>query len=459
MPPAVPAIAQHHDWYLGIDLGTTGISAVLLHQQRCQLYPIYWADPQTASDGSIAGRKLRLPAIASIDDLALQDWKPFLHLGVPYKVAEGWEPIIPWSDSRSIPLQQLVQATQGLLSLLSPAIVDGGFFPEHRENRLSPKALGLEPAEWQTAVETLSGVILTCPTAATEAYRRNLSTALLGTQLITKPQQIHFVEEAIAALLSTLCSSDGRRPTGQQLDLQLDTQQGNTVILSAGASVTELAIVSIAADPAHLTAADFLIRSLPYAGTAIDQDILCQLIYPALAATLDPTALWLAPFADLTLPKAGEPDPLNRERLRQRLNTTPTGQALQQAARTLKLMFQQKSQFTVRLGDWQQPFLRQDVGSQVLLPYIQRLNRELNSLLAQANLSVMEVNQVICTGGTASLGAIARWLRQKLPNATITQDTYRTSPDNCIPNCSRTAYGLATLPLHPQMMGVGGRSL
>ena len=452
-PPIAASTDKPSDWFLGIDLGTTGISAVLLHQQRCQLYPIYWTDPLAALSGdSTIEPQFRLPAIELIDDLVLQDWKPYLNLAVPYQSlqTQRWEPVLPWSEGRSIALQQMVQATQDLLMRLRPAI-----------DRFTTEAVGLELPEWQIALQSLAGVIVSCPADATAA-RSNICAAVLGAGLVVEPAQVFFAEEAIAAFLSTLGSGgydielaeQSPADRGQLTDDAYPVQQqGNTLILSAGASATELAIVSLPADFSALTAADFLLRTLPYAGTAIDQDILCQLIYPALVEKLEASSDWLTAFAGLSLPIAGEPDPVNRERLRQRLNTTETGQMLQQTARTLKLMLQQTSQANVQLGDWQHPFLRQDVGSQVLLPYIQRLNRELNSLLAQADLSVMQVNQVICTGGTASLGAIARWLRQKLPNATILQDTYRPAAHNCISSCSRTAYGLAMLPLYPQLAG------
>ena len=416
----------------------------MLHQQRRQLYPIYWTDPLTAlSAEAETEQQFRLPAIEAMDNLALQDWKPYLSLAIPYQsVHRQWEPVLPWSESRSIALQQLVQATQDLLLRLRPAI-----------DRLSTEAVGLELSDWQIALRSLAGVIVSCPADATAAYRSNLCTAVLGAGLVFEPEQIYFAEEAIAAFLSTLGSGGydvdltGSPSAGEQVE-----PQGNTLILSAGASTTELAIVRLPADFSQLTAADFRLRSLPYAGTAIDQDILCQLVYPALAETLEPSSEWLALFAGLSLPTPGEPDPVHRDRLRQRLNASATGQTLQQTARTLKLMLQQTSQSTVRLGDWQHSFLRQNLGSQVLLPYVQRLNRELNSLLAETDLSVMQVNQVICTGGTASLGAIARWLRQKLPNAMIIQDTYRPAANNCI-SSSRTAYGLAMLPLYPQLEG------
>jgi hypothetical protein len=445
---------------LGIDIGTTGISAVLLHQQRCQLYPIYWTDPlATLSGESKAERQFRLPAIAPLAErtgdrmantLTLQDWKPHLNLADPSGSPQRRESVFPWSESRSLALQQIVQATQALLSQLRPAI-----------DRLTTEAVGLDLAEWQIALQSLAGVIVSCAADATVAYRSNVQAAVLGAGLVSAPEQVYFAEEAIAAFLSTLGSSGSDLELVEQPPRPVvaqDQQQGNTLILCAGASRTELAIVTLPTDLSKLTAADFLMRSLPYAGTAIDQDVLCQLIYPALVEKLEASSEWLAVFADLFLPAAGEPDVGNRDRLRQRLNNSPAGQTLQETARTLKLKLQQTSQFTVQLDDytgWQHTFLRQDVGSQVLLPYIQRLNRELNSLLAQADLSVMQVNQVICTGGTASLGAIARWLRQKLPNAMIIQDTYRPTAHR-LGNCSRIAYGLAMLPLYPQLTAPEG---
>ena len=124
------------------------------------------------------------------------------------------------------------------------------------------------------------------------------------------------------------------------------------------------------------------------------------------------------------------------------------------AAEILKLALQQQSRFIVKLPQSQATVLRQDLTTKVLLPYVQRLNRELNTLLTQVGIAPAQVDQVLCTGGTASLAAVARWLRQKLPNATIIQDAYARSTRNphCIPSCSRIAYGLATLPLYPQLL-------
>lgn len=51
--------AANSVWYLGIDLGTTGISAALLNRSTTEVYPLYWIaenQPETSA------RSFRLPA-------------------------------------------------------------------------------------------------------------------------------------------------------------------------------------------------------------------------------------------------------------------------------------------------------------------------------------------------------------------------------------------------------------
>ena len=69
--------------------------------------------------------------------------------------------------------------------------------------------------------------------------------------------------------------------------------------------------------------------------------------------------------------------------------------------------------------------------------------------MSETGLSSQSIHQVICTGGNASFATIARWLRQKFPNATIIQDTY---PSDRPPSCSRVAYGLVNLCRYPQVL-------
>jgi hypothetical protein len=295
--------------------------------------------------------------------------------------------------------------------------------------------------------------------------------------LVQQADQVLLVEDAVATLLSALPSEDGRsvklaQAQGQAGHLHNADWQGTTLVLTAGACLTELVLVHLPADLAQLNPTDFYVRSVPFAGQGIDQDIICQLLYPVLSHLPDeaelpePQPVTRTPDTEIPpldlnqlqiepwMPAAAELAPIDRYHLQQRLDYTPAGTQLLHLAQLLKITLQHQPHFSFRYGLQTLTIDRQDLTSRVLLPYVQRLNRELNTLLAQTNTTASAVNQVICTGGTAALSAIARWLRQKLPNATIIQDTYpqSISGGQTIPSCSRVAYGLATLPLHPQVI-------
>jgi hypothetical protein len=524
-PPLKPVPdEQTKGWFVGIDLGTTGLSVVLMNPATEQFYPLYWtiasdANPST-SEGESPVRRFRLPAIAAFPapsgdrapepsspqarlsipiaitdrtdrfrnlghdaDLSspvfVQHIKPYLRLGIPYRSpqTQQWEPVLQWSDHQQLPLAWLQSAFQTLLlTLKHPTRTAIG--------TLRCSALGLSDQSLQNALHQLAGVVIGYPANWSDTYSFNLREGILQAGLVAQPDQIFFLEDTIATLLSVLQRRSDSGQAGQAgqagqnsaspdpgIVLQNADWQGRTLVLNAGATMTEFMLVDLPAQLDTLTHADFLHRSLPFAGNAIDQDIVCQWLYPLLQQPaahrtrhLDridltlPAVDWSAlNLHTLTLPAVGEPDLPNRYRLHQRLEAAPAGQILLEAARHLKIAFQQQSYFTLQLGDRTWTLLRQDLGSRVLLPYVQRLNRELNTLLKQAEVTAPEISQVICTGGTASMGAIARWLRQKLPNAVIIQDTYTrpTVPqDNCIFSCSRVAYGLAVLPLCANLLNV-----
>jgi hypothetical protein len=341
-------------------------------------------------------------------------------------------------------------------------------------------AVGLDQQQTNTTLRQLAGIIVNCPSQWSDTYCFNLREAILRTKLVQNPEQIFFVPDAIATLLATL-------PNDNQHPLQFpirDTMQnvdwtGNTLIIAAGASVTEMSLVNLPPTSQVLTHYAFSNRSIPYAGLSLEQDILCHLIYPAFQSDADQltnqltnqlidqlTAETIVDFAldapiferlhleDLTLPNAGNGDLIDRLLLQRRLESSPEGQQLIDLLPQIKLKLQQKLSVTLRFGSETRSLQRQDLSSQVLLPYIQRLNREVNTLLSQTETTALSVKQVLCTGGSASFAAIARWLRQKFPNAIIQQDIYPFTADlqSDIKSCSRVAYGLATLPLHPQVL-------
>ncbi len=501
-------------WFLGLDVGTTGLSAVLLERRGGQVYPLYWVD--NAISGVTADKFFRLPTLASVgaddgdgpwrvqsigssaltvnwSDTALgdTDWgdagsgdpgssdqagvllkalKPYLKVGIPSGEINASYPQIQWSDGDRLPLQLFQDSLQQLLATLPQ-----GLSPEAA---FTVGAVGLDSAAIALAFEQLRGVIVSYPANWPDTYTFNLREAVLGAELIASPDDIYFVEDAIAAVLSGLPDPATPLPEGNGQPMQQQTLYacpwtGGTVVLSAGATVSEVSIVNLPRALGDLTYNDFALQSMGYAGDAIDLDIVCHLLHPSERRQSRPPEGygrsgaadgwdWQAAMPELDgthwsdldldsceMPRPAEPDIARRQRLYQRLEASLLGQSVLEAARHLKIILQHQPQFELELADQRWVVRSKDLEDRIILPYIQRINGYLNRLLSEANLSSQGVNQVICTGGSASLPKIARWLRQKFPNATIVQDTYHSDRP---PSCSRVAYGLVNLVRYPQVL-------
>jgi hypothetical protein len=499
--PEVEAFSPVAVWFLGLDVGTTGLSAVLLERRSGQVYPIYWVD--NTISGVTADKFFRLPSLASVglteeaDDYRVQsvgssaltvNWsdgdnadqgtvllkalKPYLKLGIPSTPGESAAslPQIQWSDTDRLPLQIFQDGLQALL-----ATVSQGLTPE---STFSVGAVGLETEAITAVLDQLQGVVVSYPANWPDTYTFNLREAVLGAGLAVSPDDIYFVEDAIAAVLSGLPDPATPLPEGNGQPLQQQTLYacpwtGGTVVISAGATVTEVGIVNLPRSLGDLTYGDFALHSMGYAGDAIDLDIICHLLHPAERRQSRPgegygrnagaegwgwqTAmpeLEGAQWADLDLdgcemPRPAEPDLARRQRLYQRLETSLLGQSVLEAARHLKIILQHQPQFELELADQRWVVRSKDLEDRIILPYIQRINGHLNRLLSEGGLTSQGINQVICTGGSASLPKIARWLRQKFPNATIVQDTYHSDRP---PSCSRVTYGLVNLVRYPQVL-------
>ena len=459
-PPTVSEdSADEKHWFLGVDIGTTGLSAVLINRTASQVYPLCW----TAGDDA---NRFRLPAVAHMigrersqpgfseqigevgtaalatdDNRLLRHIKPLLKIGIPH--GDTGEPWVQWSEQVALPLQQIQSALSELLKSLSA-------------QRTSCHAVGLQDEALRRALANLSGVAIGYPTNWPDTYSFNVREAVLAAGLISQAEQVYFVEESIATLLSAL-PDPGMDPAeidDQQPGLYNCLWSGGTVVLSAGATLTEAAIANLPQDLEQLSYRDFATRSFGYAGDSLDQDIICQLLHaPAQQAADEPSDAssgWQSLGLDnLALPQPGEADRAKRYRLRQRLNSSALGRGAIAIAQRLKVDLQEVDRAEVSLGDRTWIVKRKDLETKVFLPYIQRVNRQVNALLGQSEVSADSVRQVICTGGSASLSAISRWLRQKFPNATIIQDTYSGEYSN---SCSRVAYGLANLCHYPQVL-------
>ncbi|MBW4667679.1 MAG: hypothetical protein KME60_09635 [Cyanomargarita calcarea GSE-NOS-MK-12-04C] len=479
-------------WYLGIDLGTTGISAALLNRSNTEVYPLYWsAEDETDTTSSLA-RSFRLPAevylpAASVPpsvipaeathNLFSAQLKPYLHIAIPYKSdRQKWEPVLQLNEFSMVPLIWIVRSLSKLLLTLKSDRTS-------TTPGLTAAAVGIDGATFRNIISKVAGIICTCPSNWSEQYRFNVREALITSKLVPHPQQVFFVEEAIASLLSELDGANGEivklsTKTGSRLaKVSEHPVVGNTLVINIGASSTEMALVDLPENLQELAHSDFMLHSFAFAGKGIEQDIICQLLFPAkwresrnllqeenktissnpwhwqpAIPGLDQMRFSSLGLETLDLPRPGEPDLIERTRLIQRLESSLLGQAVLDAAIALRLILQHQESFTLDLADQRWTLQRRDLESQVFVPFVRRLNRELNRLLVARGIPTEAINQAILTGGVASIGAVSRWLRQKLPNAKIIQDLYL--GENGIPTCSRVAYGLAMLPLHPQVLEV-----
>lgn len=509
-------------WYLGIDLGTTGISAALLNRSTVEIYPLYWSAQNQEQADSIK-HSFRLPAEVYLPTASTMDsetehkgaieqttpadvaekeisenltitgaqsqltsaptynlfsaqLKPYLQIAIPYKSEQQkWEPVLQLNEFSTVPVVWVVRSLSKLLLTLK-------FDSTSTTLGLTAGSHGLSQENLRNIIDNIAGVICSCPSNWSEQYRFNIREALLISKLVQHPQQVFFVEEAIASLLSELDGANGEI-------VELNTEQGSrlaktsehpllgsTLVINIGAACTEMALVDLPEHLEDLTHSDFMLHGFAYAGKGIEQDIICQLLLPEKwrqsrvagqqeSNNSDNTLPWqqsipglnemqLSSLAleELNLPRPGEPDIADRIRLQQRLESSVLGKAMLDAAIALKLILQHQDSFTLELSDQQWILQRRDLESQVFVPFVRRLNRELNRLLVAKGIPTEAINQAILTGGVASIGAVNRWLRQKLPNAKIIQDL--NLGENGELTYSRVAYGLAVLPLHPQVVEV-----
>lgn len=453
-------------WYLGLDIGTTAIAAVLFNRQTGQRYPLVWNE---TNDLSVRSQQTRLPAIAYITadqltdepeppaalanqallqdgtelaepqadsaphakGLLLRHFKACLNWAVPYRSPQSrqLEPLIQWSDHQTVALGWLQAAIAALLKALQPTA---------DAVALSCAAVGLSTARFQHVMGHLHSIIVSVPAGWSEAYHFNLREAVLTANLIDHPAQIIVLEESVAALLEALYRSQPPLPQATWETPPLTLEPGFTLVLTAGAVATELLLVELPTQPQTLERGDLLSRSMAYGGNAIDQDIICHLLYPAVRGWQELN------LAELDLPLAGEVDPVARDRLQQRLESTALGRGMLDIVRQVKPILAQQDELSFSLNDQSWTLRHHDWQRRIVLPYLQQIGREVNVLLAHHHLSSDRIRQVIYAGGTTHISAISRWLRHKFPHATL--HGLAPSADSV---SNDIAYGLAVLPNYP----------
>lgn len=515
-------------WYLGIDLGTTGLCAVLLNLRTGELHPIYWAtqklrgsteysaqNPVAAYSGIVPKSDLgELPQASVVvgflasslarnhSGVFIQKFKPFFKMGIPFYSprTNNWEPVLQWSREQTVSLYWLGRALQALLVTLKPSLNPALAAP------VKVGAAGLDTETFNAALLSLSGVIMGGPGGWGDTYRFNLREAVLSAGLVKHPEQIFFLEDAIATVLGELSTSRSaelgvlsdelKQKSGENFFSSSSTEnsvragkvvnsssgttvsalpapttqnslRGGTLVINAGATTTELALVDLPYNIQELSHSDFMVRSFPYGGSFLDQDIICQLLLRQGGSSHQEGEVSLPLLdrlccidSDFELPLPGEPARETRYRLQQQLHSTPLGLALLEAAQKLKMILQHQDEFILDLGQQKCVCTASDLEDRVFQPFVKRLNQELNTLLSQTKLSGQGINQVICSGKTSALSQIQKWLQRKFPNATIIKDEVRSMKfkndsihtSTFTLHTSKVAFGLASLPLYPHVL-------
>lgn len=417
---------------------------MVLNPKTGQHYPLYWQPKSSTANRDSGDRLFRLPTqthahqsstettTANAPRITVSTVKSYLPLAIPYYCPDRrqWEPMLALPEGQ-VPLYWVRRSLQTMLATLTPETI---------RTKASPQ-LGAMELDSETLAEILAelaGVIVSYPMGWGDTYQINVREAVLAAKLVKEPEQIVFLEDAIASLLAAFATPEPASPPLRTHSSTLG--RGWTLVIDIGAATTELALVNVPYNPRQLTYADVQLQSWSYAGQAIDQDIIWQLLYPKMSEA-QLAQLSLSPDLDPPLP--GQPDLKRRDRALFELQRSTLGQALLKAAEYLKLILSHKAEFTLELGSYQWTVRQKDFNDAIITPFIEQLNRQVNQLLIEAGQSQQAIAQGICTGGSAKLKQVQQWRQNKLPNAKLIHES----------DYSQTwvATGLAKLPLYPHL--------
>ena len=414
---------MNQQWYLGLDIGTSHLGAVLVNRDRQQQYPLYWQQGDqplfslpmlVCGTGNPAQPWQIALAAGLVAGQSLEGWKPFLRLAPYYDDRQGaWYPTLPWVNKEELPLKSVVDALTVLLQVV----------------RDQSQSQELSPLKVRDILVNLQGVIVSVPSEWDDTYRLNIREALRRAELIQDGAAVVFVPEAIATLLG--------------FQAQLPHTEGETLVIHSGESHTDLAVVDLPAYFPQLHAGQIHSHSFDYGGIALKQDILCQLIYPQWLPHLADTLSTLAK----TMPRAGEIDLEYRLLAAWQWRNSAVGRSLLQAAHQTKQLLQKREKFAAHLGDQEWQVSRIELEKKVIYPFQQQLNQQINHLFAVAGVTSPGIQQIICSGSNLDYcwSFLEPWLHQKFPQAELIRDQ---TP----PVVSRVAVGLGLVPLIPEIV-------
>ena len=243
----------------------------------------------------------------------------------------------------------------------------------------------------------LRGIIVVCPSQWNLNDRAQLQSLLLDTYSLSSTEQIIWVPKASAVALSYFS--------------QAKTVQ-NTLVIDVGETTTELALVNVKNPFSSLIS-----RQLAYGFQSIDQDILCQLIYPQ----WQPQVTKILPNIQSYFPQVGSSNLSLRGVFSQQLNNHPLGKTFLEAAQLTRFILKKQDSFISSLEKQSWGVTRQEFIEQIITPWINKLNQTLNSLFSLGETSQYGIGQIILLGKEIETVdyILLTWLQKKFFQATI----------------------------------------
>jgi hypothetical protein len=432
-PPEKEVYSLDDNWILGVDFGSTALRASLFNSNSGRVYSLRFDDAEElpcklawtenhsledpiTKDIRILSKKTHATGLEE-GEVALVHFKQFLKLGLPYRGVSTWQPIVQWSDRHQASLRWLIAALKNLLEQI-----------QTRANHPRLPDVGM-------ILLKLSGVVFGYPSNWSDTYILNVREAILKSGLVSQAEQVTAVEQAIAPVLSLI---HDHKLHDQKISQEI------TLFIDAGAVTTSLCLTK-GIEAKESDRSKLHIRSLDYAGISINQDIILKLFYPHWQLITNPNR-HLCKFDHLNLPEIGATATQERTILQQYLLSSTIGQQMLELADRVKITFGKD----MDVDSWNeelmgQPIvvLRRELENFIFQPFIQRLNRELNSILSNAGILGEDIRQVLLLGSTMHIPSLSRWLAQKLPNASINPLA-----------TSVLASGLAVSPLYPNLQDI-----
>ncbi|MDJ0846019.1 hypothetical protein [Crocosphaera sp.] len=194
----------------------------------------------------------------------------------------------------------------------------------------------------------------------------------------------------------------------------LSNQASLFCVINLTETMTELSIVDLSQGISGI-----ITKQLFYGIQGIDQDILCQLIYPQWSEKITPTF----PLLPQPFPTPGIAEIAKRKSLQQSLKNNSLGSALIEASQLTRLILQQQEEFTSSLCQ-QSWFVNRNKMIEIIInPWIKSIHQKLEILLSKSNYSSDSIAYILLAGEGLNCFdyALIPWLTQIFPNGKVVE--------------------------------------